>query len=122
MDGLDIIMKNYYNNKSEKIEIKESIHLDDKYTMKIIPNNNIDLDENKEYNIKNKIKKFLNIKKNKIKYIDLFQIMLKYIIDNNLIIGNYFVLNNKLSKFLKLNSCTLFNINEIKNILTYFVE
>ena len=122
LDGLDIIMKNYSDNKSEKIEIKESIHIDEKYTMKIIPNNTIDLDENKEYTIKDRIKKFLNIKKNKIKYIDLFQLMLKYIIDNNLIIGNYFVLNNKLSKFIKLNSCTLININEIKNILTYFIE
>ena len=72
--------------------------------------------------LKEKIKKFFSVKKNKIKYVDLLQIMLKYIISNNLVIGNYFVLNNRLSKFLNINPCVLININEIKNILTYFVE
>ena len=115
-------MKNYSDLKEKPIEKKQDININDKFTMKIIPNNNKNLDESLEYIIKDKIKKFFSLKKNKIKYVDLLQLMLQYLINNNLVIGNYFVLSNKLSKFLNINPCVLININEVKNILTYFVE
>ena len=57
-----------------------------------------------------------------IKYLDLYEIVLKYIISNKLIIGNYFVINDKLSKLLKINYCTIINIDQLDNILTYFID
>ncbi len=37
-------------------------------------------------------------------------------------VGNYFVLNNELALILKLESCSIIHIDQIHNILTYFIE
>jgi hypothetical protein len=75
-----------------------------------------------EYILKNKIKKLFEYKKKNILYTDLVELMLKYLIANKLIIGNYFVINNELSILLKLNQCTIINIDQIDNILSYFID
>ena len=69
-----------------------------------------------------KLKEKLWLKKKTIKYLDLYQIVLKYLISNKLIIGNYFIINEKLSNLLKINHCTIIHINQIHNILTYFID
>ena len=79
-------------------------------------------DQNCEYEIKGKIKKFFELKKKHIKYIELYEIVLKYLISNKLIIGNYFIINEKLSKLLKINYCTIINIDQLHSILTYFID
>ena len=55
-------------------------------------------------------------------YKDLYQIFLKYLIDNKLVIATYFVINTELSELFKINSCTIMHIDEISNVLSYFVE
>ena len=47
---------------------------------------------------------------------------MKNYISNDLVIGNYFVINSKMSLFLKINHCTIMNIDELHNILTYFID
>ena len=46
----------------------------------------------------------------------------KYLINNKLIIGNYFVIDCKLSNLLKINNSTIINVDQIHNMLTYFIE
>ncbi len=48
--------------------------------------------------------------------------MLKYLINKKLIIGNYFIINDELSAILKLETSSLLHIDQIKNIITYFID
>jgi hypothetical protein len=116
----DIINTNIKNI----IEIKKenSIELNIDSIMSIIPCENVEIDEEREYKLKNKIKKLLDCKKNNLKIIDLFELFLKYLIKNKLIIGNYLVINKELSELLKLNYCTIISIDEVQNMLTYFID
>ena len=74
-----------------------------------------------EYNLKTKIKNFLNYKRKTIKYDDLYELIIKYLTGNNLIIGNYFVIDNDLSDLLKINNCSILHIDQIENIMTYLI-
>ena len=128
IEALNELMESYklINTKNEldNNENKEIIEIDCNSLMNVVPKN-IDIDINNniiEHNIKNKVKKFFDYKKKIIKYDDLYQLFLKYLISNKLIIGNYFIINIKLANLLKINQCTIMDINQVHNILTYFIE
>ena len=127
IEALDIIMKKYKLHNPDKnndtVVGKRTIQLDKDSTMTVTPIDiNINHQDNSiEYEVKNKIRKFFDYKKKMINYIELYELLLKYLISNKLVIGNYFIINEKLSNLLKINHCTIMNIDQIHNILTYFV-
>lgn len=127
IEALELIMSQYKkSNPDVKIEqpITRNCQLDPQSVMNITPKNIlIDINNNNhDYIIKNKIKKFFDIKKSNIKYMDLYQIVLKYLITNKLVIGNYFIINQKLSNLLKINCSTIVHIDQLHNIITYFID
>ncbi len=70
--------------------------------------------------LKNKITKFFGIQNKIIKYNSLYEIVMKYLISKNLIIGEYFVINEDLCSLLKINACTILHIDQLDNILSHF--
>ena len=128
IEGLDIMVKNYKDkdDKMDTIDKKEvekrSVEIDDNSTMRIIRREDIEIEFDKEYTIRGKIRKLMNYKKEIITYRNLNKIVLQYLIDKKLVIGNYFILNHELSQTLKLNLGTLIHIDELQNILPYFIE
>ena len=105
-------------------EIKKTndkLILDNDSTM-TIDKRTIEINTELDYVLKTKIKKLFDYKKKTIKYVDLYELMLKYLINHNLIIGNYFVINGELCNLLKINQCTLVNIDQLDNILSYFID
>lgn len=128
IEALDILMKKYktQNPNSFKTNQNESrtLELDVNSIMTVTPRDIIidKDDKNREYDVKGKIKKFFELKKKSIKYLELYEIVLKYLIYNKLIIGSYFVVSEKLSKLLKINYCTIIHIDQLHNILTYFID
>jgi len=122
MEALDIIIKNYDNTNIINHQLKDkSIEVDIDSTM-TIERREIVIDKELDYILKTKIKKLFDVKKKIIKYRDLMELMLKYIINNKLIIGNYFVINKELSLLLKLNQCTIIHVDQLDNILSYFID
>ena len=121
LEALDIIMKHYENKKEEVVKKNNKLILDNDSTM-TVEKKNIEINNNLDYVLKSKIKKLFDYKKNTIKYVDLYEHMLKYLINHNLIIGNYFVINNELCNLLKITQCALLNIDQLDNILTYFID
>ena len=121
LEALDIIMKHYENKKEEVVKKNNKLILDNDSTM-TVEKKNIEINNNFDYVLKSKIKKLFDYKKNTIKYVDLYEHMLKYLINHNLIIGNYFVINNELCNLLKITQCALLNIDQLDNILTYFID
>jgi hypothetical protein len=128
IEALDILMKKYKiqnpessisdQNKSRTVELDvNSIMTVTPKDVKIIKDDNLI-----EYDIKNKIINFFELKKKSIKYIELNLIFLKYLIKNKLVIGNYFIINEKLSSLLKIDYCTIMHMDQIHNILTYFID
>ena len=111
-----------HNKKIIELKKQSKIELNKDCTMTIIANPNIELVENKEYKLKNKIRNLLDYKKKNIIIIDLFELFLKYLITNNLVIGNYLIINKELSELLKLNYCTIISVDEIENMISYFIE
>lgn len=124
-EALELIIKGYDPDKNNEIKKRnETIEIDSNSTIIIEPNNfkfNKN-DKSIDFKLKNKIKKFFSYKKNSIKYIEIYEILLKYLIEKKLVIGNYFILNNDLAMILKLDSCLIIHIDQIHNILTYFLE
>ncbi len=121
LEALDIIMKHYENKKEEIKKTNDKLALDNESTM-TIDKRTIEINAELDYTLKSKIKKLLDYKKKTIKYVDLYELTLKYLIDHNLIIGNYFVINAELCNLLKITQCTLVNIDQLDNILTYFID
>jgi len=121
LESLDIIMKNYSNQKQPDKKANTSVEIEADSTM-MIEKRDIQIFNKLEYVLKNKIKTLLNYKKKFIVYNDLVELMLKYLIDNKLVIGNYFVINKELSSLLKLNQCTILGIDQLENIISYFIE
>ena len=72
--------------------------------------------------IQNKIKKFFNYTKKTITITELNELMFKYLINKKLIIGNYFLINNELCNLTKINQCTIVNIDQLENMLSYFID
>lgn len=128
IEALDAIMTKYKSHNPIKNltddDTNKYIEINEKSTMTVTPRNikiNIK-DDLIEYELKNKIRKFFDLKKKTIKYNDLFEIFLKYLISNKLVIGKYFVVNVELSNLLKISHCVIMNTNQIHNILTYFIN
>ena len=121
LEALDILMKNYSNNKDPIIKSTSKIDLDNDSTMTIYKKP-IEISLEIDYILKNKIKKLFEYNKKTIKYVDLYELMLKYLINHKLIIGNYFVINNELCNLLKISQCTIVNIDQLDNILSYFID
>ena len=125
LEALDSLMKNYTLTTSTNLQEKpKTIELDKNSVMNIIPRN-IKLDKNNEvieYKLKSKINTFFNFNKKNITYNELYQNILIYLINNNLVIGNYFIINEKISNLLKINHCIIMHIEEIHNMLTYFID
>jgi hypothetical protein len=128
IDALEALLKKYKlqnpNDKS-KTDLNNDKHIDinEKSTMTVTPKNiKIIKDNTTEYILKNKIRKFFEYKKKTIKYSELHELILKYLVNNKLVIGKYFVINSELSNLLKINHCVIMNINQLHNILTYFVD
>jgi hypothetical protein len=122
IEPLDILMQNYSNNNEQHIKINNKIELDNESTMTIEPKQTIVIQTDGEYLLKTKINKLLNYNKKIIKYYDLYELMLKYLINHKLVIGNYFVINNELCNLFKINQCALINIDQLDNILSYFID
>jgi len=147
IEALDLIIKNYkkiiINNKSDEINKTDEMNNTNEININLMnkisnyKTNNIELNKDalmniepmnividmyKEYNFRSKIKNLLNYKKKSIKYIDLYELFLKYLIDNKLVISTYFIINKELSLLLKLNYCTIISVDQIHNMLTYFID
>ena len=127
IDALDTIMKKYkIQNPDNKscTNNKKNIEINEKSTMTISPRNiKINLkDDSIEYKLKNKIRKFFECKKKTIKYSELHEMVLRYLVSNKLVIGKYFVINIELSNLLKISHCVIMDTNQIHNILTYFID
>lgn len=118
-EALDILMKNYSDAQPE-VKSSSSTIIDSACSLTVEPKQ-MSIDKNMEYLLKNKIKKFLNYEKKIIKYNELYGLVLKYLIDKKLIIGNYFVINEQLENLIKINQCTLIHIDQLDNILSYFI-
>lgn len=127
IDALDVIMKKYKTqNPVKKLDTDKdkNIEINEKSTMNISPRNiKIDLkDDTIEYKLKNKIRKFFEYKKKTIKYTELHEMFLRYLVSNKLVIGKYFVINIELSELLKISHCVIMDTKQIHNILTYFID
>lgn len=121
IEALDILMMNYSNKKDEIVKSNNKIDLNNDSTM-TVEKRHIEISSDLEYTLKTKIKKLFEYKKKTIKYVDLYELMLKYLINHKLVIGNYFVINNELCNLLKISQCTLVNMDQLDNILSYFID
>lgn len=121
LEALDLLMQNYSNKKEEKSNNTNKLELDENSTMSIEPKK-IEINNDLDYILKAKIKKMFSYNKKTIKYSELYEMFFKYLINKKLIIGNYFVVNEELYSLTKINQCTLINIDQLDNILTYFID
>jgi hypothetical protein len=121
IEALDILIHNYSKSNSSDTKIDRKIEIDNSILISI-DKRNFEIDFEYNYNIRSKIKKLLNYKKNLITFKELEELFLKYLINQKLVIGNYFVINSDLCAIIKINQSTLMNIDEVKNIITYFIE
>ena len=121
IEALDILIHNYSKNNTPDSNIERKIEIEPSILVSI-DKRDFEVDMEYSYNIRSKIKKLLNYKKNVITFQELEELFLKYLINQKLVIGNYFVVNNDLCSIIKINQSTLLNIDEVKNIITYFIE
>lgn len=113
---LNVINTEFYKNNEKMVEFNEEL------LFKIEKNEN-DIDNNKKYLIKSKIRNLLNIKKTKKYNInELLVLFINYLESNRLIIQNYFILNKELSEIIKTDVNRVLHINEIKNFVSYFIK
>ncbi len=125
IEALDYVIAGYDPNKNnESKKTNQPINIDTESTLIIEPHNlNYNKNDNTlDFKLKAKIKKLFAYKKNTIKYLDIYEMMLKYLITKKLVIGNYFVINEELAGILKLESCSILHIDQLHNILTYLID
>lgn len=118
---IEILLKKYTTKQIILPQPKPNVKLNEQSTIIIEPKKII-IKKEFDYNLKNKIKKFLNYKPDTIKYDDLYELIMKYLAKNNLIIGDYFVIDNGLSDLFKINNCSILHIDQIDNIITYLIN
>ena len=82
----------------------------------------LQIDYDYEYTLHNKIRKMLGYRKNKILYNELVKLLLKYIIDNKLVIANYFILNEEFANIIKMDKGVIMLIDQLKNMIPYFLS
>jgi hypothetical protein len=113
---LNVINTEFYKNNKKMVEFNEEL------LFRIEKNEN-DIDNNKKYLIKSKIRNLLNIKKTKKYNInELLVLFINYLESNRLIIQNYFILNKELAEIIKTDVNRVLHINEIKNFVSYFIK
>lgn len=113
---LNVINTEFYKKDEKIVEFNEEL------LFKIEKNKN-DIDNNKKYLIKSKIRNLLNIKKTKKYNInELLILFINYLENNRLIIQNYFILNEELSEIIKTDVNRVLNVSEIKNFVSYFIK
>lgn len=126
IECFDLLINNYSNNGNNGKSITNPVKincLDTSSLLSIEPiTENFEIDYNKEYILRTKIKILLNYKKNNILYNELQKLMLIYLIDNKLIIGNYFILNHEISTLIKIDKGVIMHIDQLINILPYFIS
>ena len=123
IDGLDLLIKNYKKQVESQHNNNENsfLKLNDECVIKL-DSINKELNENDEYLLKAKIRKLLHYKSKKIQFNKLKELILKYFIDNELVIGNYLVMNNNLSSITKLPNNTIMHINQLHTICSYMID
>ncbi|AYV79969.1 MAG: hypothetical protein Gaeavirus3_23 [Gaeavirus sp.] len=121
IDGLLTIMNNYTNIPTTSNNKIQNLIIDPDSTISI-ERHDIKTTKDKHYILKTKIKRLLNHKPKTIEYIKLYELMLKYLIDKKLVIGNYFIINAELSSILKINECSIMNVSELDNLISYFID
>jgi uncharacterized protein YeeX (DUF496 family) len=121
LEALDLLMQNYSNNKDNNNVKTNKLELDNNSTMSIEPKK-IEINNETDYILKKVIKKMFSYSKKTIKYTELYEMFLKYLINKKLVIGNYFLINDELFSLTKISQCTLINIDQIDNLLTYFID
>ena len=112
---LNVINTEFYKKDEKIVEFNEEL------LFKIEKNKN-DIDNNKKYLIKSKIRNLLNIKKTKKYNINELIVLFINYLDNKLIIQNYFILNEELSEIIKADINRVLNVSEIKNFVSYFIK
>lgn len=125
IEALDSIITGYDPSKNtESKKSSQPIELDTNSTLVIEPKTiKYDKENNElEFKLNNKVKKFLDFKKKSIKYLEIYELMLKYLITKKLVIGSYFVINNELASLLKLESCSIIHIDQLHSIISYLIE
>jgi hypothetical protein len=97
--------------------------LDPQSLLSIEPiSNDLEIDYEYEYVLHNKIKKLLGYKRNKILFCELEKLLFKYIIDNKLVIANYFILNDEFANIIKMDKGVIMHIDQLKNMIPYFIS
>ncbi len=125
IEALDSIIAGYDPNKNiEPKKTSQPIELDTNSTLVIEPKPvKYNKDNNElEFKLNNKVKKFFDFKKKSIKYLEIYELMLKYLISKKLVIGSYFVINNDLASLLKLESCSIIHIDQLHSIISYLID
>jgi hypothetical protein len=118
---LSLIIKNYNPKPNNVVENINPIIINND-VLTTINKKNIEIDETKDYVIYKKIKILLNLKGDTIKYGELEKLMLKYLIDNNLIIGTYFIIDVKLSSIISIEKSSILHIDELKTFIPYLIK
>jgi hypothetical protein len=130
--SLNLIMNSYCKNYPKELNtVNENVELNENELLKIP--HKIIIDKNKNYQIKKKIfnfmkemdiKYFESIEKQKyvINYNKIYEYLLKYLIKNKLVIGNYFVINEILEKYTNIQKSTIFHIDQLDNLISHIVK
>ena len=125
--GLGDVMNNYCKNFPEDINILKKneikITLNENELLKIPKNNkNNIIDKTHNYKINSKIIKILKCNSNIMLYDKIYELILKYLIANNLVIGQYFIINSFFEEILNINKSTILHIDQLDNILSYIIK
>ena len=125
VESLQLLIKKYSKDKPDTTEqqITKKINLDEDSLIKVQNKyDNFVIEYDKKFILKKKVCSFLKYKKDIITYNDLYQLFLNYLINSNLVIADYIIINVELSKLLKIDKCVIMNINQVHNILSYFIQ
>jgi hypothetical protein len=127
IECLDLLISNYKSSANVSANASSTLTstncLDPQSLLTIEPfSTDFEIDYDCEYILHNKIKKMLGYKRNKIVYYELEKLLLKYIIDNKLVIANYFILNDEFANIIKMDKGVIMHIDQIKNMIPYFVN
>ncbi len=128
LEALDCIIKGYKPAEDEIASTKNThnkfVEINKDSLVTILPRD-ITFDRNDksiDFTLKAKIKKFFDYKKKTIKYIDIYELVLKYLIDKKLVISNYFILDAEIAAMLKLEACMVLHIDQLHNMISYFID
>jgi len=119
IDGLKCLLDNYEKNEKIISKEEERIEINDEILLNIAKRDK-DFKENKSYEINSSIKKFFKLRKKEYNLIEINKIFMEYLINNNLVISRYFIIDKPLSNLLKIDFSRIIHIDNISNITCYF--